>query len=455
MDRETIVALSTPAGESGIAVIRLSGPNAIAIVESIAPGSKEAPSNLLVLRKLKDLSGQVLDEAMVAVMRAPCSFTGEDMVEISCHGGMQVVSDIIEVVLSLGARIAGHGEFSKRAFLNGKIDLAQAEAIADLIAAETKLQRRIALDQLEGSLSREVKECEDLLLEELALIEAGIDFCEEEIPIRTPRETLEAAASIRARIERLLAAEIPSNRLRKGLRVTIVGPRNAGKSSLYNALLGEERAIVSPIPGTTRDLIRERIHIGGFTCWLEDTAGLAETSCEIEARGVAIGKRAAEKSDLLLFVIDGSIELDANVERAIMESRRENMILIMNKKDLGLVVSENYLREKLDTNEIISVSATSGEGVDALRRLIYEKAIAKDAGMLVKERIAVNERHAAALREAAESLHRLEEIAAHDAKPELMSLELRTAADALGSITGRCITDELLDAIFSRFCIGK
>ena len=312
MDRDTIVALATPAGESAIAVVRVSGPAAVDIVESLAPGTRAAASHALALRVLRDSDGEALDEALVAVMRAPASYTGEDLVEISCHGGMQIVADLLEEVISRGARMADRGEFTRRAFLAGKMDLAEAESVVDLISAETKLQRRVAAEQLGGAVSRLVGECEAMLLDELAMVEGSIDFSEEEVPARPPEESARRVRGARAILARLLESEPAGAKLRGGIRVTIVGPRNAGKSSLYNALLGEERAIVSAVPGTTRDKLCERIHIGGFTCYLEDTAGIAESRCEIETRGIAIGREAAERADLVLFTLDGSEELDGD-----------------------------------------------------------------------------------------------------------------------------------------------
>jgi tRNA modification GTPase len=455
MDRDTIVALGTPAGESGIAVVRVSGPAAVDIVERLAPGTRGAASRELVLRTLRDAGGAPIDEALVAVMRAPGSYTGEDLVEISCHGGTQVVSDLLEEIMARGARLAGRGEFTKRAFLNGKLDLAEAEAVADLIAAETKLQRRVALEQLEGALSRRVGECETALLEELALVEVSIDFSEEEIPVRAPAGTRRTAREVRDRIAGLLESELPGAKLRRGVRVTIVGPRNAGKSSIYNALLGEERAIVSPVPGTTRDRLCERIHIAGFTCWLEDTAGIAETGCEVETRGIALGREAAGRADLVLFVIDGSVDLDAC---AINEMRRHgggNTLLVINKTDLGARLSPEEYMAQLNVNEAIAVSALTGAGLEDLRRRIYARTVERDAGAIRREQVAVNARQADALREADAALERIEGLAGEGAPAELLSVELRTAADALGRITGRSVAEDLIDAIFSRFCIGK
>jgi len=455
MDRDTIVALGTPAGESGIAIVRVSGPAAIDIVDRMAPGARSAASHALVQRVLRDGTGAPIDETLVAVMRAPASYTGEDLVEISCHGGMQVVSDLLEEIIARGARLAGRGEFTKRAFLNGKLDLAEAEAVADLIAAETKLQRRVALEQLEGALSRRVGECEKALLDELALVEVSIDFSEEDVPVRAPEETRRTARETRERVARLIESELPGARLRRGIRVTIVGPRNAGKSSLYNALLGEERAIVSPVPGTTRDRLCERIHIDGFTCWLEDTAGIAETGCEIETRGIDLGREAAGRADLVLFTIDGSAEIDAGVGAEIRRIDGDKVLLVINKSDLGAPLAPEDIIAKLGVKEAISVSALTGAGLEGLRRRIFSRTVERDAGALRREQIAVSARQADALREADAALARVEALAGGCGAAELISVELRAAADALGRITGRSVSEDVLDAIFEKFCIGK
>jgi tRNA modification GTPase len=454
MNGETIVALSTPAGESGIAVVRVSGPGAIGILEGLAPGAGSLESHRLSLAVLRDSAGEPIDEAVIALMRAPASYTGEDMAEISCHGSMRVVGDLIEEIVKLGGRLASPGEFTKRAFLNGKMDLAQAEAVADLIASETKLQRRIAFEQLEGALSRKVRELEDQLLEQLALIEVSIDFSEDDTPVYSLLRAREAAGAIRGSIARLLESEPAGGKLRRGIRVTIVGRRNVGKSSLYNALLGEERAIVSPIPGTTRDILRESIHVGGFTCHLEDTAGIAETLCEIEAKGIEIGRAAALMADVVLFVVDGS----ENIESGEDEVRRideRRLICVLNKKDLGLMKTPAEARDILGLRDVIAVSALTGEGLDELRSWIYDKAMRSEAGELERERIAVNARQAAALREADQALERLEGLTDDGAPAELLSVEVRCAVDALGAITGRATSDVLLETIFNKFCIGK
>lgn len=455
MNGNTVVALATPPGESGIAVVRLSGPDAVSMLEILVPGARGWASHTSHQRAVRDERGEVLDEALIQVMRAPDSYTGEDVVEISCHGSMQVVSEVIEAFVRNGAGIAGPGEFTRRAFTNGRLDLAQAEAIADLIAAETKLQRRVALEHLEGGLSRAVRGIEEILLEQLALVEASIDFAEEEIETYMPDDVRRIAGELMGRIEELLDSAVAGYKLRGGMRVTIVGPRNAGKSSIYNALLGEERAIVSPVPGTTRDILRERIHIEGFTYHLEDTAGIAETGCDIEARGISIGRRAAREADLVMFVIDGSIEWGDEVGGAPEAAERDKTLFVLNKIDLGLAIPRREAARMLRSPAVAAVSAKTGEGLEDLRRWIYDRTVQRGAVEIGRERLAVNARQGAALREARRALARLVAAVDEEAPAEILSVEIRAAADACGMVTGRTVTDRLLDTIFSRFCIGK
>jgi tRNA modification GTPase len=455
MNGDTVVALGTPPGESGIAVVRVSGPAAVSLVDAMAPGAGAWPSHTSHLRPIRDGRGEILDEALIQVMRAPDSYTGENVVEISCHGSMQIVSEVIEELVRRGARVAGPGEFTRRAFVNGKLDLAQAEAIADLIASETKLQRRVALEHLEGGLSRKVRSMEGILLEQLALVEAAIDFTEEDIDIIEPGNMRRVAGELQGRIEELLDSEVAGRKLRGGIRVTIMGPRNAGKSSIYNALLGEERAIVSPVPGTTRDILRERIHINGFTYHLEDTAGIAETGCDIEARGISIGRRAAREADLVMFIIDGSIPWRDGVAGELEAADRTKTLFVLNKIDAGLAIPRREAVQILGTPSVAAVSAKTGEGLEALRRWIYDRTIQQGTVEVGRERIAVNARQGVALREARGALARLAAAVDDGAPPEILSVEIRAAADACGTVTGRSVTADLLDAIFSRFCIGK
>jgi tRNA modification GTPase len=454
MEGETIVALSTPPGESGIAVIRVSGARAREALD-VLTGRHDWESHRIYHERLTDEEGQIIDEALVVLMKAPNSYTGEDVVEISCHGGLQVVSEILEVVMRQGVMPAAPGEFTRRAFMNGKLDLAQAEAVADLIAAETKLQRKVAIEHLEGGLSKSVRGIEEKILEHLALVELSIDFTEEDLPTYDTNEMMASAKELVEKLGAVLETEVAGAKLRRGIRITILGARNAGKSSLYNALIGEERAIVSPVPGTTRDLLRERIHIEGFTYYIEDTAGIAETGCEIEAKGISIGRRAARGADIVLFVIDGSLGPEESVLEELERIGGTATLCVLNKMDLGLSFDEKEAAKRFGSNRVIAVSAIDGTGLDGLRRWIHETSISGSSADIGREHIAVNARQADALRAASAGLERFIASAREGAPAELLSADLRSAVESCGLVTGRSVTGDLLDSIFSRFCIGK
>jgi tRNA modification GTPase len=286
-------------------------------------------------------------------------------------------------------------------------------------------------------------------------VEVSIDFSEEDISTYDPERVAAVSREIAREITELVESESAGRKLRSGIRVTILGPRNAGKSSLYNALLGEERAIVSSLPGTTRDILRERMHIGGFTYLLEDTAGIAQTGCEVEAKGISIGRRAAELAELVLFVVDGCEPVSRETTDEISRLDRAKTIVVLNKSDLGFSAGPGAIAEKLGVDRVTVVSALSGEGLAGLKRRIYEYTVEGETSEIERERIAVNARQAAALREALEAMKRLFGSLNADAPAEIISMEIRAAADACGKVTGRSIADDLLDEIFSRFCIGK
>ncbi len=455
MGEKTIVALGTPPGESAIAVVRLSGGEAVAIADRMMDGAKSWESHQTHKRIIKDHNGEAVDDVIAVVMRGPNSYTGEDIVEISCHGSMHIVSAVIEEAMWLGAVVAPPGEFTKRAFLNGKIDLAQAEAVADLISSETKLQRSVALKHLTGGLSKRVRKIEEKLLTQLSLVEISIDFSTEEIETYSNGELTEASRWIRKELEELIGSKVAGRKLRNGIKITLSGPRNAGKSSIYNMLLGEERAIVSHIPGTTRDILRERIHINGFTYYLEDTAGIAEAESEIEAKGISVGIEAAAAADMVLFVIDGSVEPGERVYELAERLNIKRKMIVINKKDLGLKVGRKEVQKITGADSVIEVSALTSEGFDELRKWIYSNTVSLEIGKIVKEKIAINLRQAVALKRTMEALGRMEEGVSAGQPAEILSIELREAAAACGEITGRSISDDLLGNIFSKFCVGK
>jgi tRNA modification GTPase len=453
---DTIAAIATPLGEGGLAVIRISGPGALLVADRcFVPKGKSgvkpsaAPTHTLHYGTITRHAGRV-DEVMVAVMRGPRSLTREDVVEITCHGGLLSAKAVLDAVLENGARLAGPGEFTRRAFLNGRIDLAQAEAVADLIHARTELALAAANEQLAGRLSERINRLRDELLRTLAHVEAHIDFPEEDIAPDTRREML-------ARLERgvefmdeLLRTANEGQILRRGIRAAIIGRPNAGKSSLLNQLLGHERAIVSPIPGTTRDTIEETANVRGLPMVFVDTAGLREAGDELEAEGMRRSREALARAELVLHVLDASEPLTARDEEYLTEFAGKKRILVKNKIDLAarLILPAGIKAP------VVEVCCLRGSGIEALKNGIKELAWAGEirAEML---QVMINSRHQEALTRARTAVERTMEALRSDRTLELVAMDLRMATNAIGEIVGKTTTEDLLDAIFSQFCIGK
>jgi len=437
---DTIAAVSTPPGEGAIAIIRISGPQASAILENFfEPASKPPAPRRATFGRVVEV-GSVVDQVLVTIFPAPASYTGEDMAEIGCHGGILLAAHILEMVLRRGARAADPGEFTQRAFLNGKLDLTRAEAVMDLISARTPLALRAAAEQLEGRIGEEANAIRADLLESVAHLEAWIDFPEEGIDPAAGTGLIKKIVAVSARIGCLLASAENGRVLREGVRVAIVGRPNAGKSSLLNRLLGMDRAIVSPIPGTTRDTIEESACLRGILFRLTDTAGLRETSDPVEIEGVERAHRAIGQADLVLHIFDAARDFH---EPAL----REREILVANKVDLlpgGSRLPEAALR----------VSSLTGEGfpelVDAMIRETCGQHLSAGQSLA-----AVNARHKSLLESAAAALAAAAALLESSAPPELPAIELRAALDAVGQITGAADTEEILGEIFGRFCIGK
>ena len=437
---DTIAAIATPPGEGAIAMVRISGPDAAPILARIFKSSAKTPApRQATFGKIHD-GEEVLDQVLVTTFQAPASFTGEDMGEITCHGGILLAARILETVLRSGARAADAGEFSQRAFFNGKIDLTRAEAIMDIIRARTAPALRAAALQLEGRLGKEIMALRDTVLEVVAHIEAWIDFPEEGIDPATGRHLLAKINAALERTERLLSTADEGRVLREGIRVAIVGLPNAGKSSLLNRLLGMDRAIVSEVPGTTRDTIEESACLRGILFRLTDTAGLRETNDPVEREGVARSGRAMESADLVLHIFDAS----ATTPTAPLNDRE---ILVANKCDLLPSGSKKH-------TDAIAVSSLTGEGFDALLDAMTNANSSKHA-VTGDSLAAINARHKALLEFAATSLRAAAELVQTSAPPELAAVELRSALDALGRIVGATDTEDILGEIFSRFCIGK
>ena len=399
---------------------------------------------------------RVLDEVMVAVMVGPESYTGEDMGEISCHGSMLIVNAILEQLYRCGAHPAEPGEFTKRAFLNGKIDLIQAEAICDLIHARSHLQRRVAQEQLGGSLSNSLGSLADELVSLLATVEASIDFIEEDI------EPLDRPSAVRLlerharELERLLAGSEFSRPFREGFRVAIAGPVNAGKSSLFNRLVGAERAIVTDIPGTTRDLLREPVLIDGLLFLFHDTAGLRERAGDrVEEIGVGKTHETLRDADCVLFVIDGSQPLTKEVIKSAIKLDNERSILVVNKNDLTPAVDEREMTGTFPDMKRVSVSALTGAGCDALRRRMLDVVGLEKISRIAAERVILNTRLIHLLRQASERCRVAGTLIEEGNPLEIVAVELRELLSRYEEATGRRYSEQILDTVFSRFCIGK
>jgi tRNA modification GTPase len=450
---DSIAAISTPLGQGGIAMIRLSGPQSLAIADasfrSAGPCSKPstAPTHTLHFGRIVR-RGRVVDEVLLSVMRAPRTFTREDVVEITCHGGLLPAKMVLDTVLENGARLAVPGEFTRRAFLNGRIDLAQAEAVADLIQARTELAAAAAEEQLAGKLSRRINVLRDDLMKILAHVEAHIDFPDEDIAPDTREKLLARLQAALDFMDELLRTANDGRLLRHGIRAAIMGRPNVGKSSLLNQLLGQERAIVSPIPGTTRDTIEETASVRGVPVVFIDTAGLRQAGDEIEAEGVRRSRHTLAAAELILHVLDGSEPAGEWDHRLLTEYAGRPRLLVRNKADLP---------RRLDLPDglaAIDVCCLTGAGVeelkDAIKGTVWAGGI--PAEML---QVMINSRHEDALRRGREAAARaLAALRAHLGL-ELAALDLRQAAQAVGEIVGKTTTEDLLDSIFSQFCLGK
>lgn len=437
-------------------MIRISGGGALAVADTcfVPAGGGSLPAAAAPTHTIHYghvcLGGRRVDEVLVGVMRAPRTFTREDVVEITCHGGMLAAKLVLDAVLAGGARLAGPGEFTRRAFLNGRIDLAQAEAVADLIAARTDLALRAAGEQLAGKLSRRIEQLRDQLLDTLAHVEAHIDFPDEDIAPDTREELVLRLEGAVAFVAQLLRTAPEGRVLRSGVRAAIVGRPNAGKSSLLNHLLGRERAIVSPIPGTTRDTIEETANVRGLPVIFIDTAGLREGGDDLEREGIRRSRESLEQAELILHVMDASEPLAPADEALLREFAGRARLIVRNKTDLGFSLQ---LTPPPGVG-VVDVSCATGAGLealkDAIRSLIWSGEIR--AEML---EVMINSRHENALQRARTAADRAAATLRAGATLELTALELRIAVGAVGEIVGHTATEDLLDRIFSRFCIGK
>ena len=456
MIEDTIAAISTPIGEGGLGIVRISGPRAFFIGNKIFTKKvSRLPSHTVHHGHIIDpRSKERIDEVILAIFKKPRSFTAEDMIEITGHGGIVPLKRILEVILFTGARLAEPGEFTKRAFLNERIDLAQAEAVVDIIRAKTEMGLKVALHQLDGELSSKIEGIRRELINLSAHLEAAIDFPEEDIErLESPQMLLRTRKVLR-KVKELLKGAEGGKVLREGIKTVIIGRPNVGKSSLLNALLKEKRAIVTSIPGTTRDIIEEIINIGGIPLKIIDTAGLTTAEGIVEKESIARARRSLKAADLILLVMNAATRLSKEDQEIMEDVRDKKVIIVINKTDLPEIIETDKIRKILHNQKIIKVSATKKTGLKRLKKMIIDLIF--EGGIAPSDRTLVtNIRHRNALGRTRKSLENMIESIKKNMSAEFISVDLKAALDSLGEITGKTVTEDILDEIFSRFCIGK
>ena len=457
MKRETIAAIATAVSNSGIGIVRVSGPEAFEVTDKIfvrknGKSLREEDGNTIHYGFIQD-GNKRLDEVLVMVMKAPHSYTAEDTVEIDCHGGVLIVKKILELVIRNGARAAEPGEFTKRAFLNGRIDLSQAEAVMDVIQAKNEYALKSSLDQLSGSMSRKIRDLREKILYEIAFIESALDDPEHISLNGYAEKLLTKVGEWISQVKKLLESADNGRVMTEGIKTVILGKPNAGKSSLMNILLGQERAIVTEIAGTTRDTLEENIYLHGISLNVVDTAGIRETEDVVEKIGVVRAMSAAESADLIIYVVDGSCPLDKNDQEIMDFIREKQAVVLLNKSDLDMVVSKEELEQRSE-HRVISISAKEQTGMEALEEEIKSMFYQGEIGFN-DEIYITNVRHKEALEKTLESFHMVKESIENGMPEDFYSIDLMGAYSQLGSIIGEEVGEDLVNEIFSKFCMGK
>ncbi len=453
---DTIAAVATPLQPSGLGVIRVSGTEAVSLVEPLFKGRerplKKAETHKLLSGWIHD-EGELLDKVLLVVMRAPHSYTTEDVVEIQCHGSPLVLRTILDLVLRQGARLAEAGEFTQRAFLHGRLDLTQVEAVADLIHASSEVGAKLAAQQLHGKLYQAIDIVKKQVVSIASLIEAGIEFPEEGLEFTQHEDCLQRLDHACADLENMLSHAEQGRRMREGFAVALIGRPNVGKSSLLNTLLREQRAIVTTIPGTTRDSIEESVQIQGVAFRLTDTAGIRKTADLLETEGIRRTQIVRDKADLVLLILDSSEQLTEEDQTLIHDVEQERTIVVLNKKDrLSAKLPEWY--EAISAMESVLISAKTGDGCDELESCLFAKAT--QGGLPQQDEIWItNRRQQQAAKNALDALQQAREIFENSDGEEFLAVDLRSCLNALGEIVGETTPDDLLGQIFSEFCIGK
>lgn len=456
---DTIAAISTAPGVGGIGIIRVSGIDAVQIVDKVFKSASkktltESKSHTIHYGHIVNKENKVIDEVLVMLMKAPKTFTREDVVEINCHGGPVPLEAVLMEVIRNGARLADSGEFTKRAFLNGRIDLAQVEAIMDIIEAKTEVSLSQAVNQLEGKLSKQIKAYQDSLIQIIARIEVSIDYPEYDEDEPLANDFIEDIKALNHQLKKLLATADTGKMIREGVKTAIVGQPNVGKSSLLNALLEENKAIVTDIPGTTRDVVEAYLNIEGMPFVLLDTAGIRETEDIVEKIGVERSRESIEKADLILMLIDGSRTLDEEEINIIRQIKDRDVIFVLNKTDLDPVITQEILKEYTNEHPIIPISAMKQNGLDALRQGMKE-FIVKQGISIGQEATISNQRQKQSLVKAIESLDKVEDTIDMGMPEDCIAIDLHDAYGHLGNIVGEALKDEIIGELFSRFCLGK
>lgn len=447
----TITAIATPQGTGGISVIRISGAEAVGIAQRVFSGKIcDAPSHTIHYGFIKNLSGETVDEVLVSVMLAPRTFTGEDTVEISCHGGSVVTRAVLKTIIEAGAYMAEPGEFTKRAFLNGRIDLSRAEAVIDVINAKNDLSRRNAVSQLGGTLEREIKEVRGELVHLLAQMQVIIDYPDEDLEEVDEADMCSVCGGCAEKIRKLLKSSDGGRMIKDGIRTVIAGKPNVGKSSLLNRLAGEERAIVTDVEGTTRDVIEESVTINGVPLILSDTAGIRDTEDAVEKIGVEKSREYLKSADLVIVVLDMARGIDDDDREVLDNTTDKPRIILLNKSDIGGKIDNELIKN--DT--VIEISAKTGDGIDVLAAEI-ERLCGIDAIEAENGRVITNMRHKQALLGASEALGRVCEALNAGMPCDIVTIDIGAAVDSLGEITGETVSESVVNDIFHNFCVGK
>ena len=457
---DTIAAIATAYGEGGIGIIRISGDKSKEILDKIFVAKQKEYSESIVNKRLyyghivEPENKQVIDEVFAVFMKAPATYTTEDVVEIFCHGSIIALRKTLSLVLKNGARLAEKGEFTKRAFLNGRLDLSQAEAVIDIVKSKTDKSFNVALRQMEGVLSGKIREIRQVLMDLLVDITVNLDYPDEDIEIITYNKLIESISQIGDMIENIGSTAGTGRIIREGLNVAIIGKPNVGKSSLMNALLKEARAIVTEIPGTTRDTIEEVLSLKDIPVRLTDTAGIRETEDQIEKMGIEKSKESFNRADLIIYMIDGSDSLSDEDNEIISKLQDRKVIVLINKTDLGLKTREEEVKEKLPDSNIIKASIKTGLGIEELEKtvekLVYGGKVSQEESLLI-----TNVRHTELLEKAASAISDALRMAESAEALDFIEVDVRRCWELLGEIIGESVTEDIIDTVFERFCLGK